>query len=141
MRADLRLAKETLIVQGLALAVVKDGLVLATGRQEGLVDLLALVDTLTGELRGASLADKVVGKAAAMVACHAGVVAVYSPLMGRAALDTLRERGIEVEYARLVPAISNKAGTGLCLLECLVLPLTDPAEAVAALREFVGQRP
>jgi len=86
------------------------------------------------------LADKVVGKAVAMVARAAHLRAVYSPLASQAALDALTIDHIPLEYDRLVPLILNKRNDGPCPMEKLTQPIQNPLQAVTALREFVRAR-
>lgn len=124
----------------MAFVLVRDGRVLASGTREGVSELLDAVGTAGDAARGASLADKIVGKAVAMVAVHAGVVSVYTPLGSEAAARALAERGIAFEAERLVPLIRNKRNDGPCPMERLSLPLDEPAAVVAALREFVAQK-
>jgi hypothetical protein len=137
---DLELAKQTLATDSLAFAITKHGVVLRAGTREGIGELLDAVDALGNVARDAALADKIVGKAVAMVARRARIRAVYSPLMSQAACDALARDHIAVEYDRLVPLILNKRNDGPCPMERLTLPLDDPREAVVALRDFVRAR-
>ncbi len=134
---DVELARQALQRDALAFALVKDGMVLNTGEREGIGELLGAVDALGDGVRGASLADKIVGKAVAMVARAAGVRAVYATLASEAARAALAQDQIPLTYERLVPLILNKHNDGPCPMERLTLPLVDPREAVSALREFV----
>jgi len=108
-----------------------------TGTRDGIGELIDALDALGAQARGASLADKIVGKAVAQVALAVRLRAVYSPLMSQAACDALARDRIAVEYDRLVPLILNKRNDDPCPLERLTLPLDDPDAAVAALREFL----
>ncbi len=138
---DLDIAKEMLQADGLAFVIAKDGNILRTGTREGVGELLETVGALDGQTRGASLADKIVGKAVAMVARRAGIRAVYSPLASEAAREALAHDHILLEYDRMVPLILNKRNDGPCPMERLTLPIAEPEEAVAALRDFVRQGP
>jgi Domain of unknown function (DUF1893) len=143
---DLELAKEKIRAGSLAFVIVKDGAVLCIGTRDGIGELIEAVDALGAAARGASLADRVVGKAVAMVARVARLRAVYSPLASQAALDalTIDRQGdlgqVPLEYDRLVPLILNKRNDGPCPMERLTQPIHDPQQAVAALREFVRAR-
>ncbi len=137
---DLDLAKQILETQGAAFVLVKQGRELARGSREGIGELLAAVETLGPETHGASLADKIVGKAVAMVAAYAGIRAIYSLLASEAASRVLQERQIELTADSHVPLILNKRGDGPCPMERLTLPLEEPVEAVRALRQFVAAR-
>lgn len=138
---DLELAKQTLQADSLAFVIAKDGRVLRTGTREGIGELIEVVDALADEVRGASLADKIVGKAVAMVARRAGIRAVYSPLASAAAREALAHDRIPLECDQMVPIILNKRNDGPCPMERLTLPIAEPDLAVAALREFVRKGP
>lgn len=91
-------------------------------------------------MRGASLADKIVGKAVAMVAVHGGISAVYSPLASQAASNLLARHRIELKADTMVPLILNRRSDGPCPMERLTMPLEEPEDAVAALKQFVAGR-
>jgi hypothetical protein len=137
---DLELAKQKLQSDACAFVLVKEGVVLRVGTRDGIGELIEAMDALGDRARGAALADKIVGKAVAMVARLARVRAVYSPLMSQAACDALARDQIVFEYDRVVPLILNKRNDGPCPLERLTLPLDEPRAAVDALREFVRAR-
>ena len=105
-----------------------------------MVDLLALLDSHGAALVGASLADKLVGKAVAAMVCLTGIRAVYTPLLSRPALEMLRRYDVPLEYDELVPMILSNDGQVRGPLEQLLLDIHDPAEAVVALREFLKAR-
>lgn len=137
---DLELAKQRLDADSLAFVILKDGAILRTGTREGIGELIEAVDALGDAAHGAALADKIVGKAVAMVARTARFRALYSPIASQAALDALAVDNIALEYGRLVPLIHNQRNDGPCPMERLTLPIDDPKQAVDALREFVRAR-
>ena len=137
---DLELAQQTFRAGPLAFVIVKNGAVLRTGTRDGIGELIEAVDALGDAAHGASLADKIVGKAVAMVARTAQFCAVYSPLASQAALDALAIEHIPLKSDRLVPLILNKRNDGPCPMEKLTQPIQDPRQAVTALREFVRAR-
>jgi hypothetical protein len=138
---DLELAKNAFHTENLSFALVKQGRTLARGTGDGIGELLTAVETLGNQVRGASLADKIVGKAVAMVAAYGGICAIYSPLASEAARRVLVEHRIELQADRLVPLILNRRNDGPCPMERLTLPLEQPQDAVRALKEFVADRP
>ena len=93
MSGDLELARAVLRGQGKALVLAKDGRVLGTGERKGVADLLALAEQLGQEARRAALADRVVGKAAALVARSMGVASVYALLVSQPAREALAKGG------------------------------------------------
>jgi iron complex outermembrane receptor protein len=122
-----------------AFVLVKDMQVLASGAGDGIGELLEAIVQHGEAARGATLADKIVGKAVAMVAVYSGLAEVYTPLASEPALWMLQEHGIALAAEHLAPLIRNKRNDGPCPMEQLTLPLSDPAEAFAALREFASR--
>lgn len=117
--------------------VTKNGQVLHEKKGNSLKPLLDIFLQYPDDLRGSIVADKIVGKAAASVLCHAGAAGVYSPVMSKAAVDLFETHKISYKYGKLVDCIENRAGTGVCPLEQLTLPIDNPAESVRVLCEFL----
>lgn len=137
---DLELAREIFQANGYAFVIVRDAQVVATGTRDGVGELLDAVGELGGALRGAALADKIVGKAVALVAAYAGITHIYTSLGSQAAQNVLHAHGIAFQTERLVPLIRNKRNDGACPLEQLTMELDEPLDAVNALREFGARR-
>jgi hypothetical protein len=137
---DLAQARTLLETNRLAFALVRESRVLATGTRPGVGELLAAVDQLGGECRGASLADKVVGHAVAVVVLQAGITGVATPLASRTAADLLEAHGVELMPTTVIPQILNRRGDGPCPLERLTRSAASPQEALAKLREFLATR-
>lgn len=140
LNKDLEQAKQLLMEQSLAFAVVKGGEVVGTSVAKGVIDLLALVDSRGAALAGASLADKLIGKAVAAMVCYTGIKAVYTPVMSRPALEMLQQHDVPLEYDELVTMILSRDGKMRGPLEQLLFETHDPAEAVAVLRDFLKAR-
>ena len=90
-------------------------------------------------LRGADVADKVIGRAAALLFAHGGVRSIWAARMSEAARDFLRAAGIVFEYDELVPAILNRDGTDLCPMEQRALGLAEPGEAFRLFDSLIGR--
>ena len=86
------------------------------------------------DVKGGCAADKVVGKATAFLYCLLGVRAVYANIMSRGAAEVLQSAGIEARYGKLVPGIINRAGTGPCPFESAVSEISEPEQAMEAIR-------
>ena len=140
MNRDLEQAKKLLLEDSLAFIVINNGQIIGTSVGKGVVDLLALVESQAAKLTGASLADKLVGKAVAAMVCHVGIKAVYTPVISRAALEMLRQHNIRPEYDELVPMILSRDGVMRGPLEQLLLEINDPAQAVAVVSDFLKNR-
>ena len=80
-------------------------------------------------LRGASAADKVIGKAAALLFVYGGIRQVYAGVISTPALEVFQQYGVVCEYGTLVDRIQNRKGDGLCPMETRAMTLTLPEEA------------
>lgn len=95
-----------------------------------------LTDTLRDcpeALKDAFVADRIIGKAAAMLAVAGGAKAVFGEVMSESGLQMLQSHGIEAQYGTLTASIRNRENTGLCPMEQTVLTLDDPKDALPAL--------
>lgn len=138
MDDDLRLAIRTLIDEGAGCVLARSGQILAIGRGRGLLPLLEVLEE-TRDATGASLADIIVGRAAAMLAQSAGVRAVHGEVMSAGAARELERRGQHFSYGRLVDHIIARTGTGECPFERLVAGCSEPEEVRARAREVAEQ--
>ena len=93
-----------------------------------------LLGWLEGDWRGASAADKVVGRAAAFLYVLLGVKALYAAVLSEPAAEVLRAHGISVSYGRLAARIVNRAGDGLCPMESAVMGEDDPRRALEKIK-------
>ncbi|MFN8485830.1 MAG: DUF1893 domain-containing protein [Anaerolineae bacterium] len=135
LTADLALARAELDARGLGMVIARAGEILWASDEPGVRSLLAAAASKRS-IRGAALADRIVGRAAALVVADAGLAAVHGVVMSEGALAQLTGAGIAASYGSLVPRILNKPQTDLCPLEKLTQGIETPAEAVAALQAF-----
>jgi hypothetical protein len=90
-------------------------------------------------LEGAMVADKVVGKAAAMLMVVSKIKTVYTPLISEQALVYLNTQTLDVHYDGTVPYITNNDQSGLCPMETTVLNVTDAHEGHRLLMAQVAE--
>ena len=132
-------AKNTLNPPEVTCAVALEGEIVYASSGLGVKPLLALYRENPALLRGASVADTVIGKAAAVILVLAGSREAYGQIMSRAAIDYLEAHGIAHSCGEEVPLILNRTGDGSCPLEASVAKLSDPQEAFAALTTRIEQ--
>lgn len=109
-----------------------------TDRRRGIAPILERIEA-GEELRGMAVADKIIGKAAAMLLLCGGVESVYGEVMSERAAALLREAGVTVSCGTLVKAIRNRTDTDICPMEKAVAALETPAEAPAVLRATLNR--
>lgn len=107
-----------------------------TSEYKGIRRLLALVNEQTTLAEG-FVADRIVGKAAALLMVLQGAKNVYAETIDQPALAVFRTHGVNVLFRKLVPIIINRAGDGICPMENAVLAVDDPKEAFTVLSETV----
>lgn len=121
-----------------------DGVLLRGGQPaeylhgRGVRPLLQLLEERPQALADGCWVDKIVGKAAAMLAVLGRAGGVYALTASRLGLQFLAEHGLPAAAEQEVPQIVNRRGDGLCPLEQSVQALQDPAEAPARLRETIA---
>lgn len=130
-------AKNLIENQKATCVVIKDGKILNVELGRGVRPVIALYEQ--GLLQDAVVVDKIIGKAAAMVMVLGGVKSCYGLTMSRAALEFLQEKGVRVEYGTLTDHIINRKGDGICPMEQTVATLSDPAQALTALKAKMAE--
>lgn len=118
--------------------VVVSGSLIVIGRERGVRDIWRLYSTST-LLKGAVVADKVVGKGAAALLTAGGVARLYAAVISRPAHQMLVGNGVDVTYATIVDNIINRAATGVCPLEALCASTDDVESCVERVKEFVSR--
>ena len=134
---DIELAAENLDSGRVTFAAAKDG-VLITSEKRGIKPLLDLYTGRT-DMNGWSCADKVVGKAPAMMYVLLGVSEVFAPVMTKTAKDIMESAGIKCTSDTLADVIMRRDGKDLCPMEKAVKNIDDPAEAVTTIQKTAAE--
>lgn len=120
--------------------VVLNGGTMHVRFQRGINDLLDILHTQPEILRGAFVADKVVGKGAAALMILGGVERVYAAVLSRPAAQLFSASGVDMEYGSLVDNIINRAGTGICPVEALCEPCDTAEECKNLILEWTVKK-
>ena len=105
--------------------------------RRGVADLFSLVTDEPDFLRGASVADRVIGRGAALLLVKGGAREVYARVISSGALEVLRSAGIETSFGEEVPNIINRTGTDICPVEKLTADTSSPDEAYERIKQFL----
>lgn len=89
--------------------------------------------------QGSVIADKVVGKAAALLAVLGEVQAVFGRVMSEGAVSIFEKHQILYQFETLVPYIENRTKDGMCPMEETVQLVEDPEEAFEALEKTIAR--
>ncbi len=106
-------------------------------RERGVKDLFRLLHEEPTSLRGAFIADKVVGKGAAALMILGGIDGLYADVISSAALDLFRTVGMEPRYLREAPHIIDRTGTDICPVEKLCAECRTAEECLPLIAGFI----
>ncbi|MCL2353788.1 MAG: DUF1893 domain-containing protein [Defluviitaleaceae bacterium] len=118
--------------------VMQDGVITHKTSGIGVKPIKELYENQPEALKNAQVADKVIGKAAAMLLHLAGAAFIYGNIMSARAVDYLEKHNIPHQYGMLVDAIINRAGDDTCPLEKAVLNIEDKDEAYEAIKATIA---
>ena len=121
-------AKSLLITTKSTISVVSNGEVF-TSQERGVKPLLHLLTEKKGFLKGAFVADKVIGKAAALLMVLGEIKEVHTLIISEPAIKVFENHNIPCFYDQKVDRIINRTGDGLCPMETLCLDVENPQEA------------
>lgn len=135
-------AAKTALTQGdFTCAVAHEGKVIFTSQSRGVAPVVEYYHQNGDAYRGAVLADRVVGRAVALLAQLCGFRRVYAATVSRAAIAELERAGIALEYGQVTGAIHDRQGEGPCPMEKLAQGVDDPRQLLDRIEHFLAGRP
>lgn len=120
--------------------VIKNGNNIQVFNGRGITDLLQLLDNKPELLKGASVADKVVGKAAAALMITGRIKELHADLISRPALELLASTPIKVTYDTITEYIINRMNTGICPMEAACKDCNTPDECITEIKKRIVQK-
>ena len=134
---DLEIAKSELYDENLTLAIIKDGALLYSTKSHRISGFLDAIENCGENMKDASVADRVVGKAVALLCVYAKVKEVYAVVLSRKAMAVLKRNKIAYRCGELVENVLGTDKTGRCPFEKAAAAISDPEKAY---RTFKGLR-
>jgi hypothetical protein len=135
---DIEIAKQLLEEQGSALVIVKDGNLIFESKEKGIKPLYTAFITLGQDLEGASVVDRVTGRAAAMICVGANIGVLHTKLLSERAIQVLDQSMVEYTYDKLTPYIKNRNQTDTCPVEKLSQGITDIQVLIEKIKGFLS---
>ncbi len=129
MKEDLEIAKKRLCEDNLTLSIVKGSKVIFESKTHGIFSFLQAIERFGEGLKGASVADKVVGKTIALLCIYAGVKAVYAETLSKKAKPVFEKHKVYFEFGNLVEKILGASKKTICPFEKAALKIDKPEEA------------
>ena len=127
--SDQMLARNKLFEEKYSCVLVRDGNIIMVSHDKGISPLFLKLVEDEVSLQNAAIADKVIGKALALLCLFAGITSVYGCIISNDAKIILESRGVYVEYGEIVSYIMNRDKTDKCLMEKLTDDIGDPQKA------------
>lgn len=110
-----------------------------TYTQKGVQDLYDLVKAQEPFLKGAKIADKVIGKGAAALIVLGGFSEAFAHTISTSAKEMLQSHGVHVTFDTEVDHIINNAKTDWCPLEKRVKDCTTAEDCFPVIENFVSE--
>ncbi len=108
-----------------------------TSEKRGVAPILEKIDSDPEFFNGASVADRVIGKAAAMLLEKYGVAEIYAQVTSEYAIAYLNDKNVGFTYDKRVDHIINRDGTDMCPMEKTVLHISDANEGEKLIRNKI----
>jgi len=134
---DFELAENELKSRKVNLVIVKNGVVLYQSTASGMKGLLQAIEEYDGDLAGTAVADKIAGRAAAMLCVYSKVKSVFAITMSEGAVRLLTKNRVAHKFERYVHRLMNSQGTDICPFERAIRDIDDPKEAFKTLKSLV----
>jgi hypothetical protein len=135
---DLQRAIDVLKKGKYKLVAVKGEEVIYCGQGRGITPLLELYEKRDQRVVGGSVADNVIGNAAALLYLDLGVARVYGQLLSSSARDLLQGAGVWVTGGKIVPNILSLDKQGLCPMEKIARECRGGEEFQKKAKQFLA---
>ena len=129
--------KQTLSQGNHTLAIYDQDEQLHTYDNKGVCDLYTLLTTEPQVLKGAMVADKVVGKGAAALMIEGGIAELHTHIISEPAIKLLELSGIRYSFDEKVDHIENRDKTGWCPVETLCKDMPTAGQCVPLIANFI----
>jgi thioredoxin 1 len=134
-KQDLTLAKKHLLNEkGLTLSIAKNGEIIFEDSSRGISGFLEAIEKLGNKLEDASVADRVVGEAIALLCVYAKVRSVYAITLSKMAKAVFEKHMIYHEWDNLVENIMDANKADKCPFEKLATEISNSKEAYKRLK-------
>jgi hypothetical protein len=119
--------------------IVKKEKVIFATKKQGISGFLQAIEKLDRNLVAASVADKIVGVAAAILCVYSGVVSVFALTLSEEGIRVLEDNNIEYTFEKKVVNILNRDKNDVCPFEKVALASESSDEAYKKLKSLASQ--
>ncbi len=108
---NIETCRDILHSEDLTCVVADETEILLRSSRKSILPMLDVLKLYNNGRKPLYQADKIIGKAAVIIAHHCGVREIYADVLSRSALDYAERRDITVSYDSLVEMVLNRTGT------------------------------
>lgn len=134
---DLEIAKKRLYDNDLTLVIAKNGEVIFQTDSSRISGFIDAIEMFGAQLYGASVADRVAGKALALLCVYAGIRMVYAEVVSRKAETVFVANGMIFEFKDMVDNVLDMNKTSVCPFEKVAADISDPKDAYEAFKALL----
>jgi hypothetical protein len=134
---DIKLAQKEILKSNISIVVVKNNIVLAKKKGDGLRPLLEVINYLGDNIENSIIGDKILEKASALLCVYAKAKGVYSPQSTVKAIAILLKNNIPSQIDKIIPFIKNRMGDDICPFEKMINNVDSPNEAYKILEKNI----
>ena len=133
---SLQEAKRRLEKPGIGFVLVSGEYVFES-EERGIAPPMYCLSNARDKMLGATVADKVIGRAVALLLILGGVKLVHAKTISQHAMVAFAKSNVSVTFDEMVPYIVNRKGDGMCPMEEAVLDIDDGQEAFLVLQKKI----
>lgn len=98
---------------------------------------MGAIEKFGAQLNGASVADRVAGKALALLCVYAGIRQVYAEVLSRKAQTVFEANQIVFEGKEFVENVLDMNKAGMCPFEKAAADISDPKDSVGVFKAMM----
>lgn len=130
-------AKEYMESNNLKMVLYSNGKIVAESIDRGIKPIYDVYTKNFESLKGAFVADRITGKAAAMFLAQGKIAGIYTELISEPALEILQMNKIKIEYKQKVKRILNRDKTDMCPIEKIASGKDNVEDLIEGIEEFL----
>lgn len=116
--------------------IMRDFEVIYKSTKKGMTPLIEFYD-VSGPMTDIVIADRIVGKSAALLAILLGARSVLTPTISRPAIELLRHHRVHMIYGEVVDFVRDQKGTGRDPFEEAVMDIDDPYQGYLMIKSLL----
>jgi len=136
---DLEKAKNLLKNKQYTFVAVSKGRIIKISHERGIIPMLEIIRDHQNILAETVIADKVIGKAAALLAAGYKVKQIYAEILSQQAKEVLDLYSILYQYENYVAYIQNRSKNDKCPMEKLTQGIKEPKIAYLRILQYYNE--